>query len=34
VTDVAGNSTDFTGTPAVLLACQHGQDNGSQNPDQ
>ena len=36
VTDAAGNSTDFTGTPAVLLACQHGgQGNGgSQSPDQ
>ncbi len=35
VTDVAGNSTDFTGTPAVLLACQHGQGNGSgESPDQ
>jgi hypothetical protein len=36
VTDVAGNSTDFTGTPAVLLACHHGgQDNdGTQSPDQ
>jgi hypothetical protein len=34
VTDVAGNSTDFTGTPAVLLACHHGQGDGSQSPDQ
>ena len=36
VIDVAGNSTDFTGTPAVLLACHHGgQDNdGTQSPDQ
>jgi hypothetical protein len=34
VTDVAGNSTDFTGTPAVLLACQHGQGDGSQSPDE
>jgi hypothetical protein len=36
VTDAAGNGTDFTGTPAVLLACQHGgQGNGgSQSPDQ
>ena len=35
VTDVAGNSTDFTGTPAVLLSCQHGQgDGGGQSPQQ
>jgi hypothetical protein len=36
VTDVAGNSTDFTGTPAVLLDCDHGgQGNGgTQSPDQ
>jgi large repetitive protein len=36
VADVAGNSTDFTGTPAVLLPCQHGQgdDDDSQSPDQ
>jgi large repetitive protein len=35
VTDSAGNSTDFTGTPAVLLACHHGgqDDGGSQSPD-
>jgi hypothetical protein len=37
VTDVAGNSTDFTGTPATLLDCHHGsQGDGddAQNPDQ
>lgn len=38
VTDVAGNSTDFTGTPAVLLDCHRGSqgdgDDGSQSPDQ
>jgi hypothetical protein len=41
VTDVAGNSTDFTGTPATLLDCQHGGegaggqgDDGSQTPGQ
>jgi large repetitive protein len=36
VTDVAGNSTDFTGTPAVLLGCHHGDDDdgGTQSPDQ
>jgi hypothetical protein len=35
VTDVAGNSTDFTGTPAVLEDCHHGgQGNGgTQSPD-
>jgi hypothetical protein len=36
VTDAAGNSTDFTGTPAVLLDCHHGGqgDDGTQSPDQ
>ena len=35
VSDAAGNSTDFTGTPAVLLSCQHGQGNGEgQTADQ
>jgi large repetitive protein len=36
VTDVAGNSTDFTGTPAVLLGCHHGgdDDGGTQSTDQ
>jgi hypothetical protein len=36
VTDAAGNSTDFTGTPAVLLACDHGGqgDGGGQSSDQ
>jgi hypothetical protein len=36
VADAAGNSTDFTGTPAVLLACHHGGqgNDGGQSPDQ
>ena len=36
VTDVAGNTTDFTGTPAVLLSCHHGgqDDDDTQSPDQ
>jgi hypothetical protein len=28
VTDVAGNSTDMTGTPATLVPCQNGQGQG------
>ena len=28
VTDVAGNSTDVTGTPATLLNCMPGQGGG------
>ena len=28
VTDVAGNATQMTGTPATLLACQNGQGGG------
>jgi large repetitive protein len=36
VTDAAGNSTDFTGTPAVRLACNHGGqgDEGGQSADE
>jgi large repetitive protein len=36
VTDAAGNSTDFTGTPAVRLACNHGGqgDEDGQSADE
>ncbi len=37
VTDIAGNSTDFTGTPATLLDCHHssqGDGDDGQSPDQ
>jgi len=33
VTDVAGNSTDMTGTPATLVPCQDGQGQGGDEGD-
>jgi len=33
VTDVAGNSTNMTGTPATLVPCQNGQGQGGDQGD-